>query len=103
VLSAHSPCPDRTRPAPPLHARTAPIRFNTLQPLVLFFFLGHSAHPQPHSFPTRRSSDLGIPAEPTLFPAEPLFRSYRLSRNCSKIGRAVQQECRDRGRMPACA
>src|SRR5437762_3567113 len=37
----------------------------------------YADHRDLHSFPTRRSSDLGIPAEPTLFPAEPLFRSLQ--------------------------
>src|SRR5207248_10031476 len=91
----------------------------------------HSDHPHLPPFPTRRSSDLlaakGLGAKEwnnslktklSLLPKK-LFR-IRMSRNfgmkmltmtnlnsflgsSDKIGRAVQQECRDRPRMPSSA
>src|SRR5207244_13054379 len=83
-----------------------------------FFFSCYAHHLDLHSFPTRRSSDLPLIRlfllvlilllMPTLnflpvwFALSLLRFRLRLKAN-QKIGRAVQQECRDRSRMPSSA
>src|SRR5437868_15467820 len=86
---------------------------------VHFFFLSHPHRRNLHSFPTRRSSDLTT--LPTAYDVYPLDGrhdgGYYTVKDCvtidgiittimatiQKIGRAVQQECRDRSRMPSSA
>src|SRR5262249_62419542 len=85
----------------------------------LFFFNCSANHPDLHSFPTRRSSDLRMPHDLSHlgFLAGQIGRLITISTTpviagdsnlTSKeakmeIGRAVQQECRDRYRMPSSA
>src|SRR5205807_8479492 len=81
-----------------------------------FFIPSYADHPDLHSFPTRRSSDLGLAIDSTV----DIFTFYVPHRHVygeqwikfmkdgvnalfTKIGRAVQQECRDRSRMPSSA
>src|SRR5689334_7176663 len=69
----------------------------------LFFFLSCGHHPALHSFPTRRSSDLMEAIKLCRLDTPIIFiATMRFSRN-AEIGRAVQQECRDRSRMPSSA
>src|SRR5436305_12186697 len=80
-----------------------------------FFFSSSSAHRDLHSFPTRRSSDLISGRLATKSnQIKQLIRNGRIASLqrtfkksftsfSHKIGRAVQQECRDRSRMPSSA
>src|SRR5207247_10486543 len=83
-----------------------------------FFLKSYGYHPDLHSFPTRRSSDLNIRRRITIpltlsnlkllrritRTENILHRNLRLLRVSGiEIGRAVQQECRDRSRMPSSA
>src|SRR5204862_8081880 len=103
--------------SPPLHnLLSACILFS------LFCFSSRSVDPRPlHSFPTRRSSDLLITNVRSSLMAvnihitiielnalhtkrQNLFQELdAVIHNGDKIGRAVQQECRDRSRMPSSA
>src|SRR5437870_12795509 len=91
---------------------------------LISFFEDSANHRDLHSFPTRRSSDLILSKTDALdeekwlnmlgtfvkdwFRYESHFvhgrdrSDERFSRN-AEIGRAVQQECRDRSRMPSSA
>src|SRR5205085_9765821 len=83
-----------------------------------FLFLCSGHHLDLHSFPTRRSSDLAnqvvsvgadiaFDADPKFFACLVRFESSSVPTKTqsepNKIGRAVQQECRDRSRMPSSA
>src|SRR5690606_41869809 len=100
-------------------------------PLFRFFSYGYSRHRYLHSFPTRRSSDLHLltlwvckllmliciltknvitscSVTMMLFlhlEVKPLMTLHEVITFLvsMQIGRAVQQECRDRGRMPSSA
>src|SRR5436309_14855050 len=100
-------------------------------PLFSFFFESYADHRDLHSFPTRRSSDLDVRDEfvsVTEKLMDELAQCYNvlpqldinntidhrpegdekwflvlLISSWGKIGRAVQQECRDRSRMPSSA
>src|SRR5690606_42079140 len=102
-------------------------------PCLSVFFFSCSRRPLGlRSFPTRRSSDLSVPTTlPTAYDVYPLDGrhdgGYYTVKDCVtidvlprtpgnnvyvgfmatiqriKIGRAVQQECRDRSRMPSSA
>src|SRR5205823_14772585 len=86
-----------------------------------FFFSSYPTHRYLHSFPTRRSSDLTLLNVTLIILTLSVSRllnllnrssdrseerfsreRVRFSRN-AEIGRAVQQECRDRSRMPSSA
>src|SRR5437764_15037925 len=90
---------------------------------IIVFYL-YSYHCDLHSFPTRRSSDLEVDCWRKMRKFDLSLRSSRSSYfatfrhqltilsktdakgrkvRASQIGRAVQQECRDRSRMPSSA
>src|SRR5207249_10142589 len=90
----------------------------------LFSFFSFALNPHIHSFPTRRSSDLDyfdferiealkpaieacgistLSQSPMLGFHKQMDNRIKLNSRFKKIGRAVQQECRDRPRMPSSA
>src|SRR5207244_12479404 len=83
-----------------------------LTPSLSFIFHPYAPLLSQHSFPTRRSSDLFVPEHGTMFtlalvrfpPTATKEIQYLNARvNIVQIGRAVQQECRDRYRMQSSA
>src|SRR5205085_9999563 len=89
---------------------------------LFFFFICYVAHLDLHSFPTRRSSDLasgGIQGDvlatdnntvgmgdagiKSAIQGYSIVIGSKHITHAYKIGRAVQQECRDRSRMPSSA
>src|SRR5262249_62101295 len=86
------------------HRLLAPLHPHLCTPILSFFFLMIRRPPRSTLFPytTLFRSKAGITTAclriKSKWTAEPL----RFSRN-AEIGRAVQQECRDRSRMPSSA
>src|SRR5437867_12723026 len=79
--------------------------------IVIFFFFWCVPHRDLHSFPTRRSSDLREISMKDVFRSGDSSKKFKIAEGQwyrkllrrIKIGRAVQQECRDRSRMPSSA
>src|SRR5699024_12748876 len=91
------------------HITICPFYFFLLS-LYLFFFHSSLDPLDLHSFPTRRSSDL-LRGRSAASLRQNCVTVFSFSKNHfsspsgrkMEIGRAVQQECRDRSRMPSSA